>query len=453
MLIIPIQDRIDWRRPPLVTLALVILNVLLYLASEAYDRPRYEALEELDTEVLTRFEWPLYLEHVKEQDILYFDRLEKRSEASRTDLLWQEWMSREWDQHVRGFWATQTSPDADWVYQRNKLESTRNSLSWIRWGFTPADPTLAGMIGSLFLHGDHWHLFGNMLFLLLFSLALEHHWGARRLLVTYLVAGIAGDLLHWMTAPSSLVPSIGASGAVAGLMGAYVATYGLRRIEFFYTLGFVFGSFKAPALMIFPAWLGKEIFEHVFSDTNVNYMAHAGGLVGGLLMIMLISKWWHRHDQALPAADNAPVPPAPRPATAIPSRLLTLKDQLAFDQATQGARERLQQEPGNALLWEFCLETARRCSPRLLDECITDAFRLLGADSHHDALLMKLLLVYRRQGGDVRRLKPACRLIEAELLYRAQHFAEARREADALATEWQHPRLATLLEKLASAGA
>jgi membrane associated rhomboid family serine protease len=449
MLIVPIQDRINWRRPPLITLMLLALNVLLYFFSLSYDRPLNEALKEIDTTVITRFEWPLYLEHTRQQDILYWQQIESIAETERTELLWRQWFKRDWDRHIHDHWATLSHVDADWQTQRQRLESARNRLSWVRWGFTPALPTVQGMFGSMFLHGDHWHLFGNMLFLLLFALALEHHWGGRRLLMIYLTAGIAGNLLHWASEPNGMIPSIGASGAVAGLMGAYVATYGLRRIEFFYTLGFVFGSFKAPALMVFPAWLGKELFEHVFSDTNINYMAHAGGMLGGVLVTWAVQRWWQRAPQDISPEDNQ----GALCKQPIPVRLQRLSDELAFDQANQGARERLKLEPDNGLLWEFCLQTAQKCSSQLLDTCMTEAFRVLSKDTRHDRLLLQLVKEFRRVGGDITRLKPACRLLEAEILFRAKHLKDAQQRTQALVSVWQHPRLDALIKKLEQAGA
>jgi len=452
MLIVPIQDRINWRHPPIVTLMLVAFNVLLYLFSLSYDRPLYEALEDINTDTLVEFEWPLYLEQSKQQDILYWQEIENTKASQRAALLWPQWIDRSWDSHVHAEWSALSDVNPDWSFERHKLEGARDQLSWIRWGFTPGLPTVQGMFGSMFLHGDHWHLFGNMLFLLLFALALEHHWGGRRLLLIYFTAGITGNLLFWAVEPTGMTPGIGASGAVSGLMGAYVATYGLRRIEFFYTLGFMFGSFKAPALMVFPAWLGKELFEYLFSDTNINYMAHAGGMIGGVLSTWIVQRWWHRPapDTASPNNENSNIVAN---KAQVPARLQRLSDELAFDQANQGARERLKQEPDNGLLWEFCLQTAQKCSKPLLNECMTDAFRALSKEARHDKLLLQLLKVYREAGGDSTQLKPACRLLEAEILFRSKQFTTAKHQADMLANVWQHPRLNALIEKLRQAGA
>ena len=202
-----------------------------------------------------------------------------------------------------------------------------------------------------------------MLFLLLFAPALERHWGALKLFLVYMLTGFTASLLHWAVEPDSTIPSIGASGAVSGLMGAYVATYGLRRIEFFYTVGFFFGSFRAPALIVFPAWLGKELFDHFLTASNVNYMAHAGGMLGGLGFVMLLR--WRQPHMPEPVIEVENKPQAKDP---VPARLRRLYDELAFDQAWQGALVRLNETPTEPMLWQFCIEAAHKCGAKALDK-------------------------------------------------------------------------------------
>lgn len=447
MLIIPIQDRINWRRPPLLALALVLINILMYVFSLSHDRPHEQALDELDTVALAHYEWPLLLEHLQESDVMAWHEAREANEALAEQILWQHWFDREWDKHVHQAWTTLDEVNSGWRTAREKLEQHRNALSWVRWGFTPAEPTLSAAIISTFLHGDHWHLFGNMLFLLLFAPALERHWGALKLFLVYMLTGFTASLLHWAVEPDSTIPSIGASGAVSGLMGAYVATYGLRRIEFFYTVGFFFGSFRAPALIVFPAWLGKELFDHFLTASNVNYMAHAGGMLGGLGFVMLLR--WRQPHMPEPVIEVENKPQAKDP---VPARLRRLYDELAFDQAWQGALVRLDETPTEPMLWQFCIEAAHKCGAKALDKVITEAFRRLGADVRQDGLLHTLIQQYRSLGGDLDRLPPPCRLIDAELLFRQQRFADARHRAQALALEWQHPRLTRLNDLLAQDG-
>lgn len=447
MLIIPVQDRIDWRRPPLLALALVLVNVLMYLYSVSHDRGLYQQLDEMDTQAMQRAEWPLLMTHLQEEDVLAWHELRNADSDDQRDMLWQYWMDRDWDQHVHAVWEQGGETDPAWQRQRRAMEAVRDDITWVRWGFRPAQPTFAAAVISTFLHADHWHLFGNMLFLLLFAPALERHWGAGKLFVVYMFTGFTASLLHWAVEPGSNVPSIGASGAVSGLMGAYVATYGLRRIEFFYTLGFVFGSFRAPALMVFPAWLGKELFEHMVSDSNVNYMAHAGGMLGGLASIMVL-RWRAPAHQPVEAPAMQVVEQRP----AVPARLQRLYDELAFDQAWRGAMARLVEAPTEQALWGFAFEAAQKCGAASLDKTMVDAFKLLGSNTQRDGLLARLVQRYTALGGATSRLPPACGLIEAEMLVRLGRPAEARVRLQALDVRWQHPRRARLEAQLAQGG-
>ncbi|MDH5736937.1 MAG: rhomboid family intramembrane serine protease, partial [Gammaproteobacteria bacterium] len=164
----------------------------------------------------------------------------------------------------------------------------RDNISIFRFGYTPAFQEPLTVLTSMFMHGSLGHLFGNMLFLFIFGFSLEVMLGRVRFLFLYLLTGVCATAMHTVFNLGSYVPCVGASGAISGLVGMYLAAWGLRKIQFFYFLGFWFGEFKAPALLIFPVWIGKEIYEQLTSVTNVAYMAHAGGLLGGLVLVLLL---------------------------------------------------------------------------------------------------------------------------------------------------------------------
>ena len=106
----------------------------------------------------------------------------------------------------------------------------------------------------------------------------------------YLASGLAANVLHLAFNHDSYVPVVGASGAISGLMGMYLALYRLRKIRFFYTVFVYFGEFRAPALFILPLWLAKELYGHFFTETNIAYWAHIGGLLAGAGMMLLARK-------------------------------------------------------------------------------------------------------------------------------------------------------------------
>src|SRR5690606_13419982 len=114
MLIIPIQDRINWRRPPLLALALVLANILMYVFSLSHDRPHEQALDELHAAALAHYEWPLVLEDLQESDVLAGHGAREADEAPAEQILRQHWFDREWDQHVHQAWTTLDEVDSSW---------------------------------------------------------------------------------------------------------------------------------------------------------------------------------------------------------------------------------------------------------------------------------------------------------------------------------------------------
>ena len=151
-------------------------------------------------------------------------------------------------------------------------------------GLVPADARWLTYLTSMFLHGGIDHLLGNMAFLFVFGFALERAIGLLNYSALYFLGGLVGGILHVLVHADSFVPTIGASGAVSALMGGYLAVYQLRKIRFFYSVLVYFGEFRAPALVILPAWILKEVYGYVYGDQGIAYWDHIGGLVGGAVL-------------------------------------------------------------------------------------------------------------------------------------------------------------------------
>jgi hypothetical protein len=118
--------------------------------------------------------------------------------------------------------------------------------------------------------------------------------GRRRYLAYFLLAGIGADLADLAARWNSFGISIGASGAIAGLMAMYVTLYGRRRIRFFYQFLFYFDYVKAPAIILLPVWIAHELVQQQLDGQGgVAYMAHAGGFVTGALLIAWY-RWRHQ---------------------------------------------------------------------------------------------------------------------------------------------------------------
>lgn len=160
--------------------------------------------------------------------------------------------------------------------------------SYLAHGLIPTDLELPDLVSHQFLHGGIMHLVGNLVFLAVCGFAVEAAIGHWRFLAFYLLAGIAGGLAHALINTSSSQPLVGASGAISGVMAMYLAVFRFKRIEFFYWLFFLVGYIRAPALLILPFYIGKEIYSYLTDvDSSVAFMAHTGGFVAGAVLIGL----------------------------------------------------------------------------------------------------------------------------------------------------------------------
>lgn len=149
-------------------------------------------------------------------------------------------------------------------YSQEFIQLIEDNPSW-RYGYKPAEPHFFKLITSLFVHGGFLHLIGNMLFLYLAGASIEDLWGRPLFLFFYLSSGIAATLTHQLRFETSPIPLIGASGAIAGLMGAFLFRLYKTRIRFAYFI-WVFltrpfmGTFAAPAFIMLPLWLWSRSF-------------------------------------------------------------------------------------------------------------------------------------------------------------------------------------------------
>jgi len=157
-----------------------------------------------------------------------------------------------------------------------------------KFAFIPAHQTFLGLISANFLHGGWLHLIGNMWFLWLAGAVLEDTWGRIIYPVFYMLAGILALQVHAMANPHSLVPTIGASGAIAGLMGAFLVRYPTTKIEMGWLLLFRFYRFKMAAYWLLPLWLLMEVFygSLIGTASGVAHWAHVGGFVFGALIAL-----------------------------------------------------------------------------------------------------------------------------------------------------------------------
>jgi membrane associated rhomboid family serine protease len=150
------------------------------------------------------------------------------------------------------------------------------------------------LITSQFLHAGWVHVGFNMLFLWIFGNNVEEELGSIKYLIFYLTCGVLAALTQWFFSAGSAIPSLGASGAIAGVMGAYILKFPSARIITFVPLGFFFTTFRIPAIFFLGFWFLQQAFNgltmldvraHVGMESGgVAYWAHAGGFVFGAIL-------------------------------------------------------------------------------------------------------------------------------------------------------------------------
>lgn len=143
-------------------------------------------------------------------------------------------------------------------------------------------------ITSMFLHGGWMHLLGNMLYLWIFGNNIEDKLGHTRFLIFYIAIGIIAVLSHALPNPASTIPMIGASGAISGILGAYLLLFPKAKVLVLLPLGFIAPIFRISAFYVLGFWFVIQILNSVFidsSDGGVAWGAHVGGFVAGIILL------------------------------------------------------------------------------------------------------------------------------------------------------------------------
>ncbi|NIO49968.1 MAG: rhomboid family intramembrane serine protease [Candidatus Aminicenantes bacterium] len=145
------------------------------------------------------------------------------------------------------------------------------------------------LIASMFLHGGFLHLFGNMLYLWIFGNNIEDFLGPFRFILFYLLSGLGASLTHIIFHPNSQVPMIGASGAIAGVLGAYLILYPRARVLTFVFLFFFIRILPVPAFFILGIWFIAQVL-NVGLGGGVAWFAHIGGFLIGIALIKIYTR-------------------------------------------------------------------------------------------------------------------------------------------------------------------
>ncbi len=165
----------------------------------------------------------------------------------------------------------------------------------------PIHPVLT-VFTSMFMHGGFFHLAGNMLYLWIFGNNIEDKLGHVRFIIFYILSGIVAAYSHAITEPSSMLPMIGASGAVSGILGAYLLLFPHARVYTLIFFGFFVRVVRLPAIFIIGFWIVIQFINGILSKGVANHggvawFAHIGGFAFGILMIKIFlgfkRRRWH----------------------------------------------------------------------------------------------------------------------------------------------------------------
>jgi membrane associated rhomboid family serine protease len=146
----------------------------------------------------------------------------------------------------------------------------------------------ATLVTSMFVHSGWVHLIGNMIYLLVFGKGVENALGSARFLSFYLLCGIAAALTQALTDPGSTLPMVGASGAIAGVLGAYLVLYPFGQVFVFFWIVFIFRVVAVPAILLLGFWFLMQLLSadgSSMSAGDVAVWAHVGGFIAGMILV------------------------------------------------------------------------------------------------------------------------------------------------------------------------
>jgi membrane associated rhomboid family serine protease len=290
-MLIPIKhENMEARRWPVVTLALIAINVTVFLFTMSAIEDDTPELGEIKSHILILAALHPELKMQPESQ-----RLVDGFKESHRDQ-WQHVQSPYRD--VINAYDGKIKMMEDPAKLQDEMDSLNAQLASLaktsiaeQYAFVPAQPRAITYLTANFLHGGWLHLIGNMWFLWLAGFVLEDVWGRWLYSAFYLIAGAAALQFYAWSNPGSITPTLGASGAVAALMGAFLVRFPKMKIEMawlFFVKPWLY-RFKAAAYWLLPLWLGVEILYALLgSSSGVAHWAHVGGFLFGALAALAI---------------------------------------------------------------------------------------------------------------------------------------------------------------------
>jgi membrane associated rhomboid family serine protease len=289
-MLIPIKhENMAARRWPVVTLALIAINVLVFLFTMSAMDDETPQLGEIKSHILILAALHPELKLQPEAQTLVDGFKKSHPDAWKQVQNPYRDVINPYDAKIK-----MTEDPSKLQAEMDTLNQQFASLAAVsitqRYAFVPAQPTAISYLTANFLHGGWLHLIGNMWFLWLAGFVLEDVWGRWLYSAFYLIAGVAALQFYAWTNPGSITPTLGASGAVAALMGAFLVRFPKMKIEMAWLFFFRLYRFKAAAYWLLPLWLVMEIFygSLMGSSSGVAHWAHVGGFLFGAAAALAI---------------------------------------------------------------------------------------------------------------------------------------------------------------------
>lgn len=305
MLIIPLAGKLNKKNLPLATIIIILINCAIFFTLQSNDNNFYQKAHQYYFESgLAEMEVNQYIKYreARNAERINIDQQgqEVKPDMKKMNKYYEEMYQDDGfrSQLLNNQIITPQNPQYEqWRTLRTEYDKILDQVSSVKYGFTPAKNDLFTIFSHMFLHGSLMHLIGNMVFLWLVGCVLELGFGRLSYIAIYLLGGVFAVESFYYFNMTSNTPLIGASGAISGLMGAYTVAYGRTKINVFYSLGFYFNYTQVYAILLLPFWLANELFQLFYlTNSNVAYLAHIGGLVGGAFLGFLNVKVFRKVD-------------------------------------------------------------------------------------------------------------------------------------------------------------
>jgi membrane associated rhomboid family serine protease/outer membrane protein assembly factor BamD (BamD/ComL family) len=349
VIIIPVGLAATIRRVPIVTVTIIGLCAAIWIGTEPIVRRQEAQIVRVAAE-LQGLEEPLkqqyYLATSDRESYAEFFGNPKRLQELRSRIKSGEGWPARGQSGERVVIGDATRTRLVDLYDR--LEELERTRLFARFGFVPGRYLDASVVTSLFLHGGFLHLLWNMWFLLLVGFALEDLWGRVAFPIFYGLSGVAASLLHGSMYPDSVIPVIGASGATAGVMGAFMVRHFTTKIRYFYLFFWpLYGTFELPAYVALGAWFSTQLawgLASLEAPGGVAFWAHIGGFLFGAAVGLVVRATGIEREVLAPSLEaklEYAVHPAIREA-------MDLVEGGQFERGEQRLRGLLAREPGHA---------------------------------------------------------------------------------------------------------